>query len=65
MSHYARMQIEHLELQNKCRALLAFIESNPIFETLAKEDQDLMTEQYFHMKMYSRCLLWRMGRMEK
>lgn len=65
MSHYQRMETEKAELQIKCDALLEFIENNPIFKTLSDIDQDLMTEQYFHMKMYARCLQWRLNRDER
>ena len=60
--HVERMVNEQKELCEKIEKLGAFISENPIFDTLAKEEQYDMHLQLQAMSMYNAVLLNRIER---
>lgn len=54
--HQQRVIDEAAELKDRFQKLNAFIDSNPIFKTLAPEEQSDMRSQVSHMESYWECL---------
>jgi len=54
-----RIQLEYKELMEKITKLRVFIESD-IYSEIAEDDQQLLQEQYKHMKGYLRVLYTRL-----
>jgi hypothetical protein len=51
-THIDRMKIERGQLEKRLHDLGAFIDSNPVFETLTSRDRELMTRQRQFMSSY-------------
>lgn len=55
-AHVERMVEEYQDLDVRTKALELFIHTNPIFDTLDKEERIRMIEQLAHMKSYRSVL---------
>ena len=62
MNHIDRLLDERSELVIKVNKLQAFIGSNPMFNDLPVQDQDLMTTQRYIMHLYIDLLTKRIER---
>lgn len=62
MDHVTRMAHELHELDARRSALREFIRSNPIYKTLAPEEQWDMTQQQDAMRLYAFSLRRRLNR---
>ena len=54
--HVMRMATEHDDLLTKIKALVAFVESNPIYQKLSEQEQQLMLRQLKGMQDYEHAL---------
>lgn len=62
--HEQRVVDEKKELDEKMDKLDKFIQSNPLYGTLAKEDQKLLERQYKAMDTYSYILGQRIAKFQ-